>query len=130
MLKNSSVLRHWVSQRLTAVILLPCLVYFLFMFILATDSFNFSVYNLMSIFLIFKAIPQITTTSLWFLSGGLIFKVILLSILVLIFIHLIEGSQSILEDYVHQENSKILINLTFKVLQLILVKNLFLIIFI
>jgi succinate dehydrogenase hydrophobic anchor subunit len=93
------------SQRLTALILLPSLLYFLTALIYMTHCFEYPVYNLESISLMFIAL----TLRGW--ADG----IILFGVLVLCFLHLVEGAQSIVDDYVHEECTKTLVGFVFGV---------------
>lgn len=119
---SSKILYHWLSQRFSAVILIPLTLVFLGSFIYTTYMVEFSVYNLTSIFFLF-----VGTGGGLFTGSNFLYQLYLFSMFVIIFSHLLEGAQSIISDYVHQECTKILVvDILFKALQLLLIKNLFL----
>lgn len=104
------ILNHWIIQRFTALVLLPFLLSGLFIFSFGTSQVLYDVYNLNSLFCL---------SELTFNSIG---SFIILFIFILLMKHMHEGIDSILQDYVHHDNTKVLAMTMLALVQIFLVR--------
>ena len=109
------ILNHWIVQRLSAIILLPFLLSGLFIFSFGTSEILYDVYNLNSLF----CLSELTFK---FESFSNIGSFIILFIFLLLMKHMHEGIDSILQDYVHHDNTKVLAMTMLAIVQMFLIR--------
>ena len=109
-----SILNHWIVQRLTAILLIPFIIGNLVLLSSGTSLFSYDVYNLNTLFCLFT---NLTDYSLFILLSILsIFWLVLMK-------HIYEGIDSILQDYVHNDNTRSLVLTLLIIVQIFLFKD-------
>ena len=94
-------LNHWIIQRFTALILLPFLLSGLFIFSFGSHEIVYDVYNLNTLFWLSELVLN-------FEYLNIIGSFIVISLFIILMKHMHEGIDSILQDYVHHDNTKVL----------------------
>ncbi len=97
-IKSIETLRHWLSLRVSAIILIPTLLFLLFVFIFIVHVYHFDVFNLVSLSIIFSFI--------WF-HQFIIIKFFLITVFVILLIHLVKGNEDVMYDYIHNEKTRL-----------------------
>jgi succinate dehydrogenase hydrophobic anchor subunit len=111
---------HWIRQRITAVFMLPSFLITFYWFQSTINILEFDVYNITSL------LAMITT--MWN-DKPLLVKVYLILFFIVLLIHIGEGIDSIIQDYVHHENTKTLSSIMLRCVQILLAKHVYLLLF-
>ena len=113
-------LNHWIVQRVTALFLLVPMLALLYSLTQTANTIHFDTYNGINLIIILSVLT---------ILQNYIYKLATLLALIIICIHLMEGIENIIMDYVHNEKTKILIGITLKCIQIELIKSFYILIF-
>lgn len=109
MFKNHAL--EWILNRFTGIWLTFSLFFFLYLFIINFQTIGFDVLNGNSLILIFWD-SWASSNLNWFVKFFFFLSFIIL------FIHLFQGVQSVLQDYVHNEKTKYFSEILIKLIQI------------
>ena len=113
--------QHWMRQRVTAILMLPSFILVIYWFQGTLSNVTFDAYNLTSLFAMISTMWNERT---FFVQ---LYLIIFFFILI---VHIGEGIDSIIQDYVHNENTKTLSSIFLRCVQILLVKHVYLLLFI
>ena len=111
--------RHWIKQRITAIFMIPSFILAIYWFQSTTNDVQFDVYNLTSLLAMFS--------DMWD-QRPLVVQIYLIAFFFVLVIHIGEGVDSIIQDYVHHENTKSLSSILLQCVQVLLAKHMYLLI--
>ncbi len=114
---KKKILNHWIVERVTAVFLIPSIFFLLYSFITATQATSFDVYNCTNLLFLFLNISSISVSNYTLLK-----QIYVAFIFAAILIHLVEGLENVIHDYLHYDQLKKIIFIFIKCLQLFVLK--------
>jgi succinate dehydrogenase hydrophobic anchor subunit len=115
--KSIETLRHWLSLRVSAIVLVPTLLLALFAFISSVHSHHFDVFNLASLSVLFPSVwlHQLVAVKLFFVA-----------IFAILSIHLVKGNEDATYDHIHHEKTRLFCFFLLTCVQIQLFKYLYL----
>jgi succinate dehydrogenase hydrophobic anchor subunit len=112
-------MNHWISQRITSILLIPLVIWFLFAFSMLFDFDAATIQNNLT-FLNCSASVFIEDP----LNSVFNFNILIL-LLIVLYLHVYEGVISILQDYVHYSNTKLLSIILFRLFLIQTIKSIY-----
>ena len=123
---NKKVLNHWIAQRITAIMMIPSIILFLYWFVVGTKQGTLD-QDLMT-GIIYDAYNGTNVVLLSWNIIGLgssmyMKKLFVLVVLGIILIHIVEGLENVIMDYVSNEKLKTITFILIKLLQIFILKS-------
>lgn len=111
---------HWILQRATAIFLIIPVLILLYIFADSANTVYFDTYNGLNLVVLLSILTVLKPFAM---------RVLILAVLTVISVHFMEGVESILVDYVHNQRTKILTWICFKCIQIEILKCVYIYIF-